>query len=350
MSAAHESGSAGATAGKPHNGQVHRPSRVVVTGGSGFVGSHLVERLIAQGDQVTVFDGAPPSKTSTGQHARHVEGDIRDPAKLAEAITPGTDIVYHLAAVVGVDQYLARPMDVIDINFTGTRNVLDLAHRTGAKVILASTSEVFGKNPAVPWREDSDRVLGATSSDRWSYSSGKALAEHLTFAFARQHGLEATIVRYFNVYGPRQRPAYIVSRSIHRALNGQSMVVYDQGRQTRCFTFVDDAIEGTILAATHPKAVGESFNVGSMVETTVGDVVRLIAELTGAGPSIIDVDTSQRLGPAYEDLSRRVPDNAKAREILGWDCRTPLREGLLQTIEWARSSPWWLGLPDSGAA
>ncbi|SDI17293.1 NAD-dependent epimerase/dehydratase family protein [Nonomuraea jiangxiensis] len=325
-------------------------SRAVVTGGSGFVGSHLVERLIARGDEVTVFDGAPPSEPLAREHARFVEGDVRDPAKLAEAIGAGVDVVYHLAAVVGVDQYLARPMDVIDINFTGTRNVLERAHRTGSKVVLSSTSEVFGKNPAVPWREDSDRVLGPTSADRWSYSSGKALAEHLTFAFARQHGLAATIVRYFNVYGPRQRPAYIVSRSIHRALNRRPMVVYDRGVQTRCFTFVDDAIDGTILAGTRPEAVGESFNLGSMAETTVGEVVRLIAELTGSEVADVQVDTGERLGSAYEDLSRRVPDNAKARRMLGWDCPTELRDGLIKTVEWARSSPWWLDLPDSGTS
>jgi UDP-glucose 4-epimerase len=207
---------------------------------------------------------------------------------------------------------------------------------------------VFGKSLTVPWREDGDRVLGSTSSDRWSYSTSKALAEHLTFAFARQHGLEATIVRYFNVYGPRQRPAYVVSRSVHRALNGRPLVIYDEGRQTRCFTFVDDAIEGTLLAADHPDAVGQVFNIGSMVETTVGEAVRLIAELTGT-TSVLEVDTAAKLGSSYEDLTRRVPDNAKAGRVLGWRPETSLRDGLIKTIEWARATEWWLSLPDSGA-
>ena len=326
-------------------------SQAVVTGGCGFVGSHLVERLIARGDRVTIYDGAPPPEHQAlaREHARFVQGDVRDPEQLARVIDSSVDVVYHLAAVVGVDQYLARPMDVIDINFTGTRNVLQVAMEAGAKVLVASTSEVFGKNPEVPWREDSDRVLGSTAAARWAYSSGKALTEHLTFAFARQHGLQATIVRYFNVYGPGQRPAFVVSRSVHRALNSRSMVVYDEGRQTRCFTFVDDAIQGTLLAAASPKAVGEAFNIGSMVETTIADAVDLIAKLTGTQELVTQVDTREKLGASYEDLLRRIPDNTKARTVLGWVCGTSLEDGLAKTIEWARNSPWWLALPDSGA-
>ncbi|QNE79662.1 NAD-dependent epimerase/dehydratase family protein (plasmid) [Streptomyces finlayi] len=320
--------------------------RVLVTGGTGFVGHHLVERLRDQGDDVTVFDVAAPHG-GPPDGVRMAEGDLRDEAALERAAR-GTDVIYHLAAVVGVDQYLARPLDVIDINFSGTRNVLGAATRADAKVVLASTSEVFGKNPAVPWPEGGDRVLGSTESDRWSYSSSKALAEHLTFAFARQHGLAATIVRYFNVYGPRQRPAYVVSRSVHRALNNRPLVVYDRGRQTRCFTFIDDAVSGTILAADEPAATGEVFNIGSMTETAIGSVVGLIAELTGT-TSVLDVDTATALGKSYEDLGRRVPDNAKAGRILDWRPETSLRDGLIKTVEWARASDWWLALPDSGA-
>jgi UDP-glucose 4-epimerase len=326
-------------------------SRVVVTGGCGFIGSHLVEQLIARGDEVTIFDGVePPEHQAMARtHARLVRGDIVDRRALAGALSQRVDVVYHLAAVVGVDQYLARPLDVIDINVTGTRNVLELATDAGARVVVASTSEVFGRNPAVPWLEDDDRVLGPTSADRWTYSSSKALAEHLTFAFARQRGLEATIVRYFNAYGPRQRPGFVVSRSVHRALNGQPLVVYDDGKQTRCFTYVADAIEGTLLAASSQAATGQAFNIGSMVETTIGEVVELVAELTGADVEITSVDTSAKLGRSYQDLQRRIPDNNKARTLLGWTCGTSLRDGLMRTIEWARENQWWLTQPDSGA-
>ncbi|MBY8870727.1 NAD-dependent epimerase/dehydratase family protein [Micromonospora sp. PLK6-60] len=326
-------------------------SRVLVTGGCGFLGSHLVERLVARGDDVTVFDTVPPpaDQATAREHARFVEGDIRDGARVADAAA-GQDVIYHMAAVVGVDRYLSRPLDVIDINFSGTRTVLDAALRAGARVVHASTSEVFGKNPAVPWRENDDRVLGPTSTDRWTYSSSKALIEHLVFAYARQHGLAAAVVRYFNVYGPRQRPAFLLSRSVHRALNNRPVTVYDQGRQTRCPTFVDDAIEGTVLAGTHPGAVGEVFNIGSMTETTVREVVDLVAKLVGDGPETVEVDTVVALGAHYEDLARRVPDSTKARTVLGWSCRTELADGLARTIEWARANPWWLALPDSGAS
>ena len=327
-------------------------SRVVVTGGCGFIGSHLVEELVARGDDVTIFDGTPPPEWQRVARERvtFVQGDILDRAALATAITGDVDVVFHLAAVVGVDQYLARPLDVIDVNFTGTRNVLDLAHEAGAKVVVASTSEVFGKNPAVPWREDDDRVLGATAADRWTYSSSKALTEHLTFAFVRQYGLEATIVRYFNAYGARQRPGFVISRSVHRALNGKPLVIYDDGRQTRCFTFIADAIRGTLLAADSAAANGEAFNIGSMTETTIGEAVELVAELAGSDTEITRVDTLDKLGKSYEDLSRRVPDNAKARRLLGWQPETTLRDGLTDTIKWARDNDWWLALPDSGAA
>ncbi|RJL20160.1 NAD-dependent epimerase/dehydratase family protein [Bailinhaonella thermotolerans] len=322
-------------------------ARALVTGGCGFVGSHLVAALAGRGDEVVVFDGGPPPPDQSRDGVRYVPGDIRDRDALASALRDGVDVVYHLAAVVGVDRYLERPLDVIDINLMGTRNVLELAADAGAKVVLASTSEVFGKNPAVPWAEDADRVLGSTAVDRWSYSSSKALAEHLTFGMVRACGLRATIVRYFNVYGPRQRPAFVVSRSVHRALRGLPLVRYDDGAQTRCFTYVADAVEATLRAADDPRADGECFNVGSSVETTVRQAIELVAELTGA-ETITELDTAARLGETYQDLSRRIPDTSKAAAVLGWKASTPLREGLARTIDWARRNPWWLDQPDSG--
>nr|ABC02802.1 putative UDP-glucose 4-epimerase [Actinomadura melliaura] len=324
--------------------------RVVVTGGSGFVGSHLVERLAEQGREVVVYDAAAPPKDQVREPdlVRYVTGDIRDADRLAEVITPEVEVVYHLAAVVGVDTYLGRPLDVIDVAFGGTKAVLGQACRTGAKVVMVSTSEIYGKNEVVPWKEDADRVLGSTATDRWSYSSSKALAEHLTFAYMRQHGLRATILRYFNVYGPRQRPAYLVSRTVHRALRGLPPVVYDDGRQTRCFTYVADAVEGTILAGESPKADGECFNLGSTYEMPIGRVIEMVGELAGGLAQTVTVETDQVLGNRYQDMRRRVPDASKALATLGWRASTPLAKGLAAVIRWGRRNPWWLELPENG--
>jgi dTDP-alpha-D-glucuronic acid decarboxylase len=321
-------------------------AHALVTGGYGFIGSRLVERLVASGDTVVAFDlGSPPPDWSVSWEVRCVAGDVRDAARLGQAVPRQIDVIYHLAAAVGVDRYLREPADVIDVNVIGTRNVLELAVRTDAKVIFASTSEVFGKNPAVPWREDDDRVLGSTTVDRWSYSSSKALAEHLTFGMAKARDLRATIVRYFNVYGPRQRPAFLISRSVHRALNGKRPVMYDGGTQTRCFTFVDDAVEATVLAATG-ETDGECFNVGSSTETTVAQAVDLVCELVG-GIEAERVTTARLANNGYQDLSRRVPDTTKIHHRLGWRSTTNLRDGTARTIEWARANEWWTALHDS---
>jgi dTDP-alpha-D-glucuronic acid decarboxylase len=314
---------------------------VLVTGGCGFIGSHLAEHLSRSGDEVTVFDAAPPPR-ERDDSVRYIQGDVRDEAALASSIPARVDAIYHLSAMVGVDRYLAVPADVVEINLLGTLNVLRRAREADAKIVLASTSEVYGKNPATPWQEDSDRVLGSTAVDRWSYSTSKALAEHLTFAYIRQYGLRATIVRFFNVYGPRQRPAYVVSRSVHRALRGLAPEIYDGGAQTRCFTYIDDAVRGTVLAGNSPKADGEHFNIGSDRETTVAEVVDIVRELTGVPVPAAPLDTAAEFGSRYQDIARRVPDTSKARNILGWECTTSLREGLGMTIDWARSNPWWL--------
>jgi UDP-glucose 4-epimerase len=312
--------------------------KVVVTGGFGFVGSHLVERLVDRGEEVIVYDPAPrPPDLRCGPSAvRHVPGDVRDPAMLATAITGDVDTVYHLAAVVGVDRYLDRPRDVIEVNVLGTSHVLGRAASVGARVVVASTSEVYGRNPSPPWSEESDRVLGSTTTDRWSYSTSKATAEHLTFAYIRQEGLAASIVRYFNLYGPRQRPAYVISRTIDLLLRGLPPLLYDSGAQTRCFTYVEDAVDATILAGALPAALGESFNVGSDRETTVAYVVRLATRLSGVAVRPIPFDTGAEFGSRYQDIPRRVPDTRKAREVLGWQNATTLEEGLSRTIAWAR--------------
>jgi UDP-glucose 4-epimerase len=328
-------------------------SNVVVTGGYGFIGSHLVSALLDRGDVVTVFDFAKNTRDTSIDFDNHpnfrfVQGDVTDLAALGQALTPSVDTVFHLAAVVGVKNYLNDPLRVLDVNVIGTRNVLELSQRHGTRVVFASTSEVFGKNPNPPFAEDDDRVLGSTRTARWSYSTSKAMAEHLVFAMHSAYGLPVTVVRYFNVYGPRQAPIFVVSQSIHRILNGRAPLLYDSGDQTRCFTYVDDAVAGTLLAADSDAAIGAAFNIGSMTETSMRDVVDLAIKVADVDTvsSAEAVDTETRFGGRYEDIPRRIPDSTKAQRELGWRLQVTVEEGIRRTIEWARANPWYL---DDGA-
>ncbi len=252
--------------------------------------------------------------------------------------------MFHLAAVVGVKNYMSNPLQVLDVNVIGTRNVLELAQQNGIRVLFSSTSEVFGKNPNPPFAEDDDRVVGSTRTARWSYSTSKAMAEHLVFAMHDAYGLRATVVRYFNVYGPRQNPIFVMSQSIHRILNGRQPLLYDSGTQSRCFTYIDDAIAGTLLAAESDAAIGQAFNIGSMTETTIGEVVDLAIKIANVESvsSPQAVDTAASYGARYEDIPRRIPDSTKAQRELGWRLEVDVEEGIRRTIEWARANPWYL--------
>jgi dTDP-alpha-D-glucuronic acid decarboxylase len=324
-----------------------RNSSILVTGGSGFVGSHLVEELLARENRVTVFDHVPPAEAgnlaSCIRHPRltYVQGDIRDKAALARTFEADPAAVFHLSAVVGVKHYVSDPLGVIDINVGGTRNLLELAARRNVKVLLTSTSEVYGKNPKIPWAEDDDRVLGSTAVDRWSYSTSKAICEHMLLGMHKALGLPATVVRYFNVYGPRQNPIYVVSQSVYKVLRGEPCVLYDGGMQTRCFTYVKDAVEGTIRAATDPRGNGQVFNIGNPRESTIREVLETILRLSGKNVGWTDLDTRKHYGDRYEDIPRRVPDVSKARRLLDWQATTTLEDGLGHLIAWARNTPGW---------
>jgi UDP-glucose 4-epimerase len=218
--------------------------------------------------------------------------------------------------------------------------------------VFTSTSEVFGKNPNPPFVEDDDRVLGSTRTARWSYSTSKAMAEHLVFAMHTTYGLPVTVVRYFNVYGPRQNPIFVISQTIHRILNGRQPLLYDSGDQSRCFTYIDDAVAGTLLAADSDAAIGEAFNIGSMTETTVRDVVALVIKVANVDSvsSAESIDTAARYGAQYEDIPRRIPDSTKAQRELGWRLKVDLEEGIRRTIDWARANPWYLKEPGGSSS
>jgi dTDP-alpha-D-glucuronic acid decarboxylase len=319
---------------------------IVVTGAGGFIGSHLVDRLIGDGVEVTALDlpaQIPENLREWKGHPRfHYQPcDIRDPVALSELVLESTEAVFHLAATVGVKSYIERPLETIDTIVGGTKNVVGTCLRSGTRLVFLSTSEVYGKNPKVPWTEESDRVLGPPSVARWSYSASKGVCEHLVNAVHASNGLPTTIVRPFNVYGPRQRPDFLIPAAIFRTMRGERPLVYDSGSQTRCFTFVRDVIDG-LKATLSPEAVGRTFNFGSQEEHTVAEVVRLVVRACGSNIEPSYVQTSKVIGEGYEDVPRRVPDSSRARDVLGWASSTKLEEGLAATVEWVRKNPAWL--------
>lgn len=319
--------------------------KAVVTGAAGFVGSHVCQELVDRGVEVVGLDQSGvsmPADTQLSSGFRLIGGDVRDPKLASNVIDSDTDVVFHLAAVVGVTNYLNNPFDVVEINLLGTKNILEAAGRVGSRFLLASTSEIYGKNPKVPWSEDDDRVLGPTQVDRWSYSTSKAAAEHLVLAASERFSIPTTIVRYFNAYGPRQKPNYVISKSIHRAMNGRRPLVYDRGGQTRCFTYIDDIVRGTVDAATTEAGIGEVFNLGNSVETTIREAVETVLEVLDSSVAPQDFATDDEFGSTYQDIDRRVPDVTKAAQTLGWKASIPLRDGVARTIQWARSHPSWL--------
>lgn len=321
---------------------------VMLTGAAGFVGSHLAEALLADGYIVHALDIADPETARNLDEVRssprfhYTRADLRDAEAVAAWYRPEAETIYHLASIVGVRYYMEDPLALVDIVVGGTRTLLELAARHDTRFLFSSTSEVYGKNPAVPWPEDADRVLGPTSVDRWSYSSSKAVCEHMIYGMARAKGLRFSIVRFFNVYGPRQNPIYVVSQSVYRALRGEAPDLYDSGRQTRCFTYVEDVVGGIVLAATRPEALGEVFNLGNDRESTMAEAVAEVCAAAGFEGEPIAFNTAKEYGAVYEDIPRRIPGVDKARRVLGWQATTQLAEGVRRTVEWARANEWYL--------
>lgn len=318
--------------------------RALITGGAGVIGSHLTDALLSAGVRVTVLDDLSTGKLANLEgHERDdrlkvVRGDVRD-ADLVDRLVRDHDVVYHLAAAVGVKHIVDDPLNAVLTNVRGTENVLASAHRHGAVALLASTSEIYGKSGDAPFREDGDRVLGATRVHRWSYSTAKAIDEHLAFAYAEK-GLRVVTVRYFNSYGARiDERGYgsVIARFIAQALAGAPITVHGDGKQTRCFTYVDDTVRGTVLAATTPAAYGSVFNIGSPEEVRILDLAGLVQRVVGSDSAIEHVPYETYYGAGFEDTRRRVPDVRRAREVLGFEARVPLADGLARTLEWCRA-------------
>ena len=300
--------------------------RILVTGGAGFIGSHVVDALVDRGDSVTVLDDL-----STGCHGnlrRHhgtdsvefVLGSILD-EEVVDSVVSKADAVLHLAAAVGVNLIVERPLESLATNIRGSEIVLDKCHKYGRKVLVASSSEIYGKNTSDALRETDDRILGSPLKTRWSYSEAKAIEEVLAYTYWKQKGLPTVIVRLFNTVGPRQVSKYgmVIPRLVEQALRGAPLTVFGSGEQTRCFCHVADVVEALIGLIDLDEAQGKVFNVGSQEEISIQILAERVRELTGSSSEIILVPYDEAYEPGFEDMHRRRPDTNRIHGLLGWE-------------------------------
>jgi len=297
--------------------------RAFITGGAGFIGSHLADSLIARGDTVTILDNlSTGSRTNTAHLAGEIaihEGDIRD-TNLVDTLVAESDIVFHMAAALGVKNIMENTIESIDRNFSGSEVVLNAATKHKKRLIIASTSEIYGKNPNQPLHEESDRVVGAPQKIRWSYSDAKALEEAVAHTLHKTHGLKVTTIRFFNTVGPRQTGQYgmVLPRFIQAALKNEEIAIYDDGSQSRVFCHVDDAIRAVITLADTDSTIGDYFNVGGTGETTIKQLAEKIIERTQSQSTIKYIPYTDAYPAGFEDMQRRVPDITKIKNSIGW--------------------------------
>lgn len=317
--------------------------RYLITGGAGFIGSHLAEKLLQQGHGVSVIDdlstgsirNIEPLKGKAG--FRYVIDTVHNRPLLAELVDD-CDAIFHLAAAVGVKLIVESPVRTIETNVKGTEVVLECASKKKKKVLLTSTSEVYGKASKVPFAEEDDLVLGPTFKGRWSYACSKAIDEFLALAYWKEKRLPVVIARLFNIVGPRQTGRYgmVVPTFIRQAILGHPITVYGDGTQSRSFTHVSDAVGALIQLAQHPDAVGEVFNVGSVEEVTIDDLARLVKHMTRTNSEIRYIPYDEAYEEGFEDMPRRVPDLGKIERLLGYRPTRSLREIVQDVIDYFR--------------
>ena len=312
----------------------------LITGGCGFIGSHLAEALLGGGHRVTVLDDLSTGRISNVEHLesdsnfRVLIGSVTDRQLVFEAVH-ACDRVLHLASAVGVKLIMERPVETIDTIVTGTQLVLEQANRYRKPVLLTSTSEVYGKSTCVPFEEDGDRLEGPTTKHRWAYACAKALDEFLAMAYWKSSNLPVVVARLFNTVGPRQTGQYgmVIPSFVARALAGEPLVVHGDGNQTRCFCHVLDIVQGLIGLMDCPEARGQVVNLGSEDEISIQQLAEKIIEITGSRSQIKYVDYEDIYGAGFEDMQRRVPSIAKARRLIGWQPRRRLDEILTAVAE-----------------
>lgn len=317
--------------------------KVLITGGAGFVGSHLCERLVNNGHKVVAFDNLFAGSLDNLKSIKNkknftfIKGDVGDKKALSEAFG-GIDTIYHLAAIVGVSLVVTNPVENISVNIEGTKNVAEVALRKGVKVVFASSSEVYGKNDSVPLKEDSSlQIFGSTKVSRWSYGMAKALGEQILWKYSEK-GFSTAVVRLFNSYGPRginSKYSNVIPKFVKLGLEGKDIPIHGDGKQTRCFCYVGDTVKGLILA--EKKLKNEVINLGSNKEISIKDLAKKIIKLTGSKSKIVFIKENKIFNTNYEGVKRRVPDIKRARS-LGFDIDVELEEGLKKTIAWTKEN------------
>jgi UDP-glucose 4-epimerase len=297
--------------------------RVFITGGAGFIGSHLCDALLKEGHQVSILDNMSTGSAANIAHIKDQieihQGDIRDVVLVEKAMAPA-DLVLHMAAALGVNTILENPIESVSTNFTGSEVVLNAATKLNKRIIIASTSEIYGKNPKQPLSETDDRVVGAPQKIRWTYSDAKALEEAIAHALFLTKQLKVTTIRLFNTVGPRQTGRYgmVLPRFVQSALKNEPITIYGDGTQSRVFCHVADAVRAILIIAKTDSTIGEVYNIGGVGETTIKQLAEKIIELTKSSSTITYTPYDQAYTAGYEDMQRRVPDITKIKNAIGW--------------------------------
>ena len=313
---------------------------ILITGGAGFIGSHLAENLLKDGHNISIIDNLSTGSLSNIDAIKHHEkfdikiASILDEATMTELVS-SADCIYHLAAVVGVKNIMLKPVETLETNVKGTETVLRLANKFKKKILITSTSEVYGKNEC-PVNEDSDRIMGPTNKRRWAYACSKALDEFEALAYFDEKKLPVVITRLFNTVGPRQTGRYgmVLPNFVQRALMGRPITVYGTGEQTRCFTHVLDVVDAVTALMEEPKAEGQIFNVGNNEEISIKNLALLVKEMTGSHSELEFIPYEKAYGPGFEDMDRRCPNIDKIEKYIGFRPRHDLRSIIQSVIEY----------------